>query len=229
MNNILKKLIIFASLAAAAGLARAQTANEPLAAPILNSVSASDVAAMMQEMGVASELIRIEGLEGPVLVAQTPGGGVFAFNFNGCENPAEAVGCKSVVVSTGLAAAGATYEDLNDFNGKATVTTAVGVTGRNIVVLSRNIIVAGGHSRRLFQGTVYLFLNDIVKYVSARAGVASVAFRPERAAAGAKIDSAGAAPAQPGFARDDAYAAEVSLAIRNTGAADFSLEDPFAR
>ncbi|GAB4519102.1 MAG: hypothetical protein Kow00133_04610 [Amphiplicatus sp.] len=226
---MLKTLLLLAGLAAVGSAARAQTINEAPTAPILYAVDANDVAAMMQEMGIASELIRIEGLEGPVLVAQTPGGGVFAFNFNGCENPAEAIGCKSAVVSTGLAAAGATYEDLNDFNGKATVTTAVGVTGRNIVVLSRNIIVAGGHARKLFQGTVYLFLNDVVKYASARAGAASVAFGPERSAAGSKIAAPGAEPAPFAFARDDAYAAEISLAIRNTGDVNFAVEDPFAR
>lgn len=228
MNNLLKTILFLAGLGAAGGAASAQTANESLSSPILYAVSAGEVAAMMEEMGVASELVRIEGVDGPVLLAQTPGGGVFAFNFNGCENPDEAVGCKSVVVSTGMAAAGATYEDLNDFNGKATVTTAVGVTGRNIVVLSRNIIVTGGHSRRLFQGTVYLFLNDVVKYVSARAGTVSVAFGPTPpSAAESKIGSGRAAQPHPAFARDDAYAAEVALAIRNTGDADFSVEDPF--
>lgn len=227
-----KWLNLAGALAAAScgfmGPAVAQTSNAlPGARTIFDTISAGEVGTMMAEFGVATQLVAIPGVDVPVLLATTEGGGRFIFYFQGCDDPKTVARCAAVVVSTGLPAGGATYETLNDFNSSAAITTAVNVPGEKVVVLGRNILVAGGHSRELFQATVVLFLVDVSNFSKANAGVASVAFaRP--AEAGSKISARTDAPATAGAFGIADYSQLVAAAIDNTNDVDFLVSNPNA-
>lgn len=206
--------------------AAAQTSNQLLSAPpsMLQQVGAGDVAAMMGELDVGTQLVATEGAA-PILIAETPGGARFAFRFFGCDAPAEAEGCRNVIVTTAMSSAGATYDDLNRFNGEAVVTTAVNVPGEQMIIFGRNIIVLGGHSRDLFKGTVYLFLADVGKFQNDQSGVAAVSFSrgPE---ATTKITSLALAedPAPGGVFGLEDLSPDVTSAIANVRGVDFLLE-----
>lgn len=211
---------IFGALAAPAG---AQTSNNALAGSggVMSLISASDVAAMMGELGVASQLVAADG--SAILVAETEGGGRFLFRFFGCANEAQAVNCRNTIVTAGLPSAGVTYDDLNLFNGNSVVTTAVNVPEQQIVLFGRNIIILGGHSRDLFKGTVYLFLNDVASFAQMSSSASSIAFAPK--ADGSKISGVAAmSPSAPKtfFGLTD-ISQEVSAAIANTKDVSFKV------
>lgn len=226
----MKSVMQAAALAAAALVsfapANAQTSNSLSGqGEIMGKVGASDVTSMMSELGVASQMLPLEG-EAPVLLATTPSGGRFLFHFRGCENAAQASSCANVVVTAALPSAGYSYDDLNNFNGSAVVTTAVAVSPQQVVVLGRNIIVLGGHSRELFKGTVYLFLVDVQKFVDTKQTANSVAFRPspEKASKiGRQSIEETPAGASVAFGLTD-LSAETSAAIVNTRDVAFSID-----
>ena len=230
------KCLNFAAAAAAAGLvaatsAAAQTSNAmpgsaaPGSRAILEAIGAPETTAMMAELGVATQIVRAPGVAQPGLLAVTEGGGRFLFNFGGCADPEALTRCDSVIVSTAVPAGGLTYENINDFNGGAAVTTAVNVPGEQIVVFGRNIIVAGGHSRELFQATVVLFLLDVAGFAQTNAGVASAGFARETAQGG-KISGRTDAPASPPpFGLGD-LSLHVAAAIDNTDDVDFAVRRP---
>lgn len=222
---------IFAAVSAAvaAGLgaapAAAQTSNSMLATSgVMNRISASDVVSMMTDLGVHTQLTASEDGT-PVLLASTDGGARFMFQFFGCDDQAKAVGCLNTIILAAAPSAGSTYDDLNAFNGRATVTTAVNLPEQQTILFGRNIIVAGGHSRDLFKATVYYFLRDVASFVNSRAGSASVAFeKPSRAVSKLTPPQAEAARRNPSeaFGITD-YRAAVSTAIANTNDVDFSV------
>lgn len=216
-----------ASLWATSGVAQggAGTANTfGSASAVMQSVSAADVAAMMTEMGISTQLVRADGVAEPIMLAETRGGARFLFYFISCKTPAQAAGCDGAVVSTAVPSAGLSYEALNAFNGEASVTVAVNVPGEKMVMFGRNIIVAGGHGRELFQATVYLFLTDVSAFVKKNSGVASVSFA-QPPAAGSKIAPAASHRSVRAFGLDD-LSSLVAAAIANTGVADFAADDP---
>lgn len=227
-----KFMTIAATLAALCGAAVApalaqQTSNGMLTASegsILSAVSIGDVESMMAELGVATER-KAAGDGSPYLLAGTEGGGRFIFRFYGCQDAAQATGCRNTIVTAALPSAGVSYDDLNDFNGASVVTTAVNIPDQQIIVFGRNIIVLGGHSRTLFKGTVYLFLSDIDSFLSRRTGAASVAYK-EKAPSRSKIDGlqsgvAAKGPAQV-FGLTDLQA-DISAAIANTNDVNFGV------
>lgn len=226
----MKSVMQAAALAAAALVsiapANAQTSNSLTgSASVMDKISASDVASMMTELGVTSQMLPQEG-GSPVMLATTPSGGRFLFHFRGCADAAQAVGCANTVVTAALPSAGYSYDDLNDFNGSAVVSTAVAVSPQQVIVLGRNIIVLGGHSRELFKGTVYLFLVDVQKFVDMKQTANSVAFRPSPEKA-SKIGRLSAEPSPAGaesaFGLSD-LSAETSAAIANTRDVAFSID-----
>ncbi len=214
--------------AASATSAAGQTANS-FAPPdvIMQTVSAGDVAAMMAEIGVSTQPVKVDGLAEPILLAQTQAGARFLFYFFGCADPVQAAGCNSTVVSTGLPMPGVPYDAINDFNGEANVTVAVSVPSEQLIMFGRNILVAGGHSKDLFRATIYLFLTDVSSFAKKNAGVTSVAFSKGGrgdSKIGARIEPA---PQARPFGVSD-LAPTVAAAIENTGEVDFSAKDPRA-
>lgn len=211
-----------ATMVAPAALAQSNATLLPNA--VMGKIGASDISAMMGELGVATELIAPPG-SGPVVVATAPGGGKFVFHPMACEDTAKALRCSNVVVTTAFANTGLSYDDLNAFNGEAVVTAAVNVPQEQMVVLGRNIIVLGGHSRELFKTTVYLFLVDVEKFVARQGSAASVAFS-QAPRPGSKIESmtAGGKAASSAFGFSD-LSAEVSAAISNTRGVRFTAPE----
>lgn len=209
--------------------AGAQTSNSPLGQPqVMSKISASDVASMMTELSITSQMVTPEGSPTPYLLATTAGGGRFLFRFEGCEIPAAAKNCGSSVVTAALPSTGFTLEDVNGFNGRASVTTGVHVPEQRVVILGRHILVIGGHSRELFKGTVYLFLVDVQTFANQMQAANSVAFRlpPEKAAKIAREAASEAAPQSPHIFGAGDMKAEVSMAIANSAGVDFLIERP---
>lgn len=226
------KLAMRGAALAAAGLAGlapagAQTSNS-LSGPveIMTRISAGDVIAMMTELGVATELKANSEGSAPYILASVMGGGRFLFYFFNCENVAEARNCTYTIVSTAFPSAGLTYEEINDFNKNSSVTTGVNLGEQQIIVLGRNILVFGGHSRELFKGTVYLFLRDVQTFADRKAPAASVAFSPapQKASkiAGRAVREADGGPSQA-FGITD-FSADVAVAIANTNDVSFSVD-----
>lgn len=227
------KLAMQAAVLAAAGLASlapagAQTSNSLSAGPaeIMTRISASDVIAMMTELGVATELKANSEGSPPYILASVLGGGRFLFYFFNCENVAEARDCTYTIVSTAFPSAGLAYEEINEFNRNASVTTGVNLGEQQIIVLGRNILVFGGHSRELFKGTVYLFLRDVQSFADRKAPAASVGFSPPPKKASkitglGRRDADGEAPKALGITD---LSAEIAVAIANTNDVSFSLD-----
>jgi hypothetical protein len=218
-----------AALATAAAAATAATAaptsNTTLVqSPVMRQVSASDVTAMMSELGIASQLVANEPGEPPLILSTTPGGGKFLFRFLGCDDVKGAAKCSNTVVTTAFAGTGVAFEDLNTFNGEAVVTTAVAVPSDQIIIFGRNIIVLGGHSQELFKGTIYLFLQDVANFSEKRAAAVSVGFARQKPPA-PKIGASTYIPAGPFtiFGVSD-FSPEVAAAISNTKDVDFLVE-----
>lgn len=221
-----------AALAAAAlasfAPASAQTSNSLSVgtAEMMTRVSAGDVTAMMAELGVASELKADSEGSPPYIVATVPGGGRFLFHFFNCDVVATAGNCAHTVVSTAFASAGVTYDEINDFNRNASVTTGVNIGEQQIIILARNIIVFGGHSRELFKGTVYLFLRDVQNFADRKPPAASVRFSPapqntSKIAGLAVREADGQAPKAFGITD---FTSDVAVAIANTSEVRFSVD-----
>lgn len=222
---------IVAALLVNFAFANAQTSNNLLASPqIMTQISASDVAAMMGELGITTQVRPQSDGGAPVLLASTPGGGKFLFHFFNCENVAEAGKCSNTIVTTAFPSAGLSYEQLNDFNRKSVVTTGVNIDEQKIIILARNIVVIGGHSRDLFKGTVYLFLRDVQNFVNSKnSGATSVGFTPspQKTSKITGVKAAGAsAGSEEAFGLPD-ISAEVAGAISNTNDVGFAIDyDP---
>ncbi len=141
------------------------------------SVSATDVSAMLAEFGFQSELRTAAGSTSPSLVATTDGGAKFLIGFFDCADAAKPAGCKQVMVSTAQAGGGVDFDVLNSFNGQSSVTTAVYEPSNQLLIFGRNIFAPGGIGRDNFKLQVALFLNDMQGFVETRrAGAKSVAF-----------------------------------------------------
>ena len=227
---MLKTIIaaVFAVLggAIAASAAAQETSNPTFSgAPMMSLISASDVADMMTELGVSTQLTSADDGGAPFLVAQTPGGGRFLFRFLGCQDAALATGCRNTIVTAALPGLGKTYDDINDFNGNSVVTTAVNVPGEQMVLFGRNIIVLGGHSRELFKGTVFLFLNDVQQF-SATQAATSVAFEagPDESSKISGIGARSVSETPETFFGVTDISPEIAAAIANTRDTDFAVE-----
>lgn len=226
---MLKFLKVVAAVAAAIGVdlasASAQSTNKLYGGTgVMSLISASDVTSIMSELGVTT-MVKPRPGSAPYIEASTPDGGRFLFHLVACQDEAQLIGCQSVFVTTYLSNTGVAYDDLNAFNGNASVTTAVNVPSQQLVALGRHILVVGGHSRDLFAATVALFLHDVRTFASTRAQTNSVSFktpRPLRSKIG-EVQSV-AIPEGPAmiFGRSD-FSAEIATAIANTDDVDFSV------
>ena len=227
MKSAMQAAVLAAAALAGFAPAGAQTSNS-LSGPaeMMTQVSAGDVTAMMAELGVTTELKADSDASPPYILATVPGGGRFLFHFFNCEAVAAAGNCAYTVVSTAFASAGVTYDEINDFNRNASVTTGVNIGEQQIIILARNIIVFGGHSRELFKGTVYLFLRDVQNFADRKPPAASVRFSPtpqktSKITGLAAREADGQAP--KAFGVTD-YSADVAVAIANTSEARFSVD-----
>ncbi len=140
----------------------------------ITSISAAQVADMMREFNIVSE-IKDTGEPGaaPVLVATTTGGGKFLVGFRQCDNMASASGCRQATISTAQGSAGLAYDDLNRFNGVANVTTVVYAQGNQILIFGRNIFMPGGVGVDNFKLQIALFLQDMGAFTQGRSGAAT--------------------------------------------------------
>lgn len=220
--------------AAVLGTASAQTANGfPGQGGVFNTVSATDIKAMLTEMDVPSE-IRPSSTPGkaPAIVATLSSGARFIVGLFQCENAGLGSGCKQILVSTAQPAAGISFDDMNAFNGISNVTTVVYDSGNQLLLFGRSTFVPGGMGRDNFKLSVALFLNDMQRFVESRRGsTASVSFNvtpeldinPQEA----KITSITAVVDDPQVQKmlvsDDA-SLEVELAINNSVEKSFEIE-----
>jgi hypothetical protein len=83
----------------------------------------------------------------------------------------------------------------------------------------------GGHSRELFKGTVYLFLNDVTNFATSNSAASSTAFASPTALASKITGVNGIAVPEEGktlFGSQD-ISQEVGLAISNTNDVSFKV------
>ncbi len=162
---------ILAALAAAAtsvaplgGDAAAQNAGRQFGA-----IGARDAAAMLAEFQISTELRASQRTGGaPLLLATTAGGAKFLLGFLQCQDPANAEGCRHLMITTAQSSVGVAFEDLNQFNGTSNVTTAVYDSTNQILIFGRNIFVPGGVGRENLKLQIALFLKDMAKYAESR-------------------------------------------------------------
>lgn len=226
-QGLISAAAVAAALSSSAAAAAPPAANAlPATGAVMNRISAADVAGMMSEIGVATESKPGDPGESPFLLATTPGGARFLFRFANCEDVAAAARCANTIVTAAIPSAGATYDDLNDFNGASVVTTAINIEAHQIIVFTRNILVLGGHARDLYKGTVFLFLSDVQAYAERASGPAtSVSFEWTGLKSDPKIAMAIGAPAPGKVPGVRNLAPDVEAAIFNTRDVDFSIGD----
>lgn len=219
MHKTLKLLAAAAAFGAAPAMAQQ-------AGALSDTVSASEVTAMLGDFGISAELRASQAGGPPSLVATTSGGAKFLVGFFDCADAAAPSGCKQVMVSTAQSSGGVEFEDLNTFNGQSSVTTVVYEPTNQILIFGRNIFLPGGIGRDNFKLQVALFLNDMQKFVEGRrASAKSVSFA-QSPKLKSKITSITAeeAGSQTALAISHDRSAEVELAISNSLDVDFKVE-----
>ncbi|MEL6370908.1 MAG: hypothetical protein AAFR03_09330 [Pseudomonadota bacterium] len=232
----MKKLGILAAagLALAAGIAPsvyAQTANQfGSSNEQLETVGASDLAAMLSEFNIQSEVRASQRSGGaPVLQATTPGGAKFLIGFFQCEDTQRAGGCMQLMISTAQPSAGATYDDLNQFNGLSSVTTVVFEPANQILIFGRNVFLPGGVGRENVKLQVALFLEDMAKFSQSRSGsTASVSFNTSpsglRKGKISQLNEEITTEAVQRMLISQDASLEVEVAISNATGVDFSID-----
>jgi hypothetical protein len=211
-------------LLAAAAFMTAPAYAQSGAGGLADSVGATEVAAMLADYSITSELRANPAGGSPSLVATTAGGAKFLVGFFECADAAKPAGCKQVMVSTAQASGGVAFEDLNSFNGQSSVTTVVFEPTNQILIFGRNIFMPGGVGRDNFKLQVALFLGDMQKFVEGRrASAKSVSFI-ETPKLKSKITSITSDASAPSAAMSVSFdrAAEIELAISNSLDVDFT-------
>ena len=210
-----------------AATAFAQTANAPIGGGrTMESISASEIQAMLADFQINSELRGAQRVGGaPVIVATTGGGAKFLVGLQQCADAAQGVGCRQAMITTMHSSAGVVFEDLNQFNGRSSVTTAVYDPNNQILIFGRNIFMPGGVGRDNFKLQVALFLNDMTKFVAGQStSAASVAFNRSPNLR-SKISSVTADADAPNPLLMSAGAAiEKEIAISNATGVDYSVD-----
>lgn len=213
----------------AMGTAHAQTANGfPGQESYFTSLNAADVAQMLTEFDIETQLRPPnEPGRSPALVASLGSGAKFLIGFFQCEDVKSAQGCKQIMISTAQPVAGASFEDLNSFNGVSNVTTVVYDTENQILIFGRNVFVPGGIGRENFKLSVVLFLNDMQRFVEGRqSGVASVAFNktPDIKSKITSITAGGRTPLANRMLISSDASTEIEVAINNSAEKSFAVE-----
>ncbi len=193
MSNLLKAKAIFAFatvLAMFATSSFAQSASNalPFSSGVMKSISAEDTISMLADLEIAGE-VRGDGIDQPFVVATTPGGAQFFIRLISCDDPVSLAGCASIVVNTAFSNAGATYDELNAFNGISSVTTAINSASDQLLIFGRHIVIYGGMTRDNIELVIALFLNDMQTFAENRnASVTSVSMIPDGGPKRSKID-----------------------------------------
>ena len=130
--------------------------------------SASEVSAILGELEVTTTLAPYENDGTATLIAQTSGGATFFVTLVECTDPAAGIGCDGGVILTGSSNAGASYEQLNEFNTNASVAKAINVAHENVIMFGRNLFFSGGVGRDHLLLISYLFLSDMQSYVDSQ-------------------------------------------------------------
>ena len=206
------------ALCVSGAVSAASAQGSPNAAKRYEVISAGEISSLLQEFDIPSQL-RASNQPGnaPVLQATTPGGAKFLVGFFQCADAASASGCLQIMISTAQPSAGATYDDLNLFNGLSSVTTVVYEPSNQILIFGRNVFMPGGVGHENMKLNFALFLEDMSKFAATQAGsTASVSFGVTPWTRG-KIDSFGADP-------DDASTTAAFAARRMLISKDASLE-----
>ena len=128
------------------------------------------------------------------------------------------------MVSTAQAASGIGFEDINNFNGHSSVTTAVYEPSNQLLLFGRNIFAPGGIGRDNFKLQIQLFLSDMQTFIETRrVGAKSVAFSktPDVKSKLSSITSEDAAPSARSLIVSDSGATDVEIAIANSLDVDF--------
>lgn len=222
MRKTLKLLAASAALLATPMIAISAHAQQSGA--LAEQIGAVEVSAMLQELGIATQKHTDTVGGSPSLVATTSGGAKFLIGFFECADTATPSGCKQIMVTTAQASGGIAFEDLNMFNGQASVTTVVYEPTNQILIFGRNIFMPGGIGRENFKLQIALFLSDMQTFVEGRrTGAKSVAFskQPELKSKITSIAADESAPVKA-FSISADRSAEVEIAIANTVDLDYS-------
>lgn len=220
MHKTLKLLAAAAALGAAPAMAQQ-------GASLTDTVSGADVAAMLGDFDIKTEMRAAAAGGPPSLVATTAGGAKFLVGFFDCVDAAKAAGCKQVMISTAQSSGGVEFDDLNTFNGQSSVTTVVYEPTNQILIFGRNIFMPGGIGRENFKLQVALFLNDMQKFVEGRrASAKSVAFNnsPKLKSKIASIAAPDAADPAATLSISHDPSAEIEIAIGNSLDVDFTRD-----
>jgi len=135
---------------------------------VYQAIGAADMASILTDMAITSEIIPSEGGEPPGMVAQTAGGGRFLVGFLKCSDIAAAEDCASMVVFTAMPSAGITFDDLNQFNLASEAARAVYDSDNQLVIFGTHIIVAGGAGRDNLTLNLLLYFDDLNDYFKNR-------------------------------------------------------------
>ena len=193
--------------------------NQLLSSAVMHKISATDVAGMMGDFGIQTELTAYSGGDIATVVATTSGGARFFVSLMVCDDASTATGCERLLIFTALSNAGMAYEDLNTFNGNADATTAVNVAGQNIIMFGARVFSRGGIGQDNFKLHTALFLNDMQNFVNGQAAsAASVSFNapPKMDGKLDNLNGAQAAAENPPLYRAGLEDHALSGAIANT-------------
>ncbi|MFQ5563852.1 MAG: YbjN domain-containing protein [Parvularculaceae bacterium] len=167
--------------------------------------------------------LRSDGASDPFVVVTTSGGAKFILRFIGCNDRVLATGCASVVANTAFSNAGATYDELNAFNGTASVTTVINSASDGLIIFGRHVIVTGGVTTNNFGLEVALFLVDVQRFIDARNAVGTAISFDRSRGPKSKIDGFAGPDAQgpSPVMTSESGAAETGVAVVNQWSAEF--------
>ena len=220
------------SAAAAIGVstagAQSSTNTQLMSAGMMEEFSAADVQSILGEVDIS--LVRQPYLDDGTasMLATTTGGATFVVTMLSCTNPAEALGCKQILVYTGVSNVGVVFDDINSFHTNASVTRAVNVPQQDILVFGTQIFSQGGIGRENFKLLTMLFLRDMQNYIQTqRSAGTSVALQLKNTPKNKIANEENSLPADvmlPSYYREN-LSHTLTAAVSNTRSVDFLSEE----
>lgn len=183
MNKIIQKMAGVASMLSAALISFPAHAQNALSASpeVIESLSASDMIAIMQSAGFASSLVEEDATTNTKIVeASIEGGGSVYIALRSCDGAGGDAACRLIQPYGLFPSNGVTLSQINDYNMERSQIAMAGLMQGDAGIIGAKIYLVNGVAFNNFLHSMGLFLQDVDRLVEAiqPGALAEVAYRP---------------------------------------------------
>lgn len=173
MVNFLTALAVGAAFVLSQSSAQS-TSNSQLLSQnrIFNKINAIDVANILSEFEITSQLMPAEEGGQPALFAQSATGPRFIVTFLNCDQP-QAVSCNDFAIFTAMSSSGLTFDDINEFNAVSDAARAYFDQQNQLIIFDTHVVVLGGAGRDNIALNIALYFTNLNNYFANRSATAS--------------------------------------------------------